>query len=173
MHWIGTSSLAQSRYYCAVIGLFSALALIPISAFAQMGASDVDPSDPGNGGRNSIQGNIFYPSGRRVDRRVRVTLSAVSRSEVTGMTDDNGSFTFRRLSGGSYTIVIDAGKDFEVVTEPVEINQSPSRRGSAGQTVTVQIQLRYRSATASPRGVIDATLADVPKQAVEFYEKGE
>lgn len=148
--------------------------LSAMSVRAQMGASEVDPSDPGTGGRNTIEGNIYYPSGRRLDKRVRVTLSAISRSDNTGMTDDSGSFTFRRLGGGSYTVTVDAGKEYEPVIERVDINQaSPSRRGSSGITYTVQIQLRYQKTAAQPPAVIDAALASVPKQAVDLYEQAE
>jgi len=165
---------ARRKYCFATLALLATLALAPVSARAQMGGMEIDPSDPGTGGRNAIQGNIFYPSGRRLDKRVRITLASVSRSDMSTMSDDNGSFAFRRLAGGTYTVTVDAGKEFEPMIERVDLIQPQSRRGSGlGQTVTVHIQLRYRSPARTKPEVVDATLAGVAKQAIELYEKAE
>src|SRR6266542_2865343 len=78
------------------------------AAFAQIGGIDSDPGDRGTGGVSMIQGNIFVPGGRRLDRRAKVKLrSAIGGAEQYQLSDDSGSFTFRRLSGGSYTLTVD------------------------------------------------------------------
>src|SRR5438128_8991967 len=72
-------------------------------ASAQIGGIDSDPSNPGTGGRNVIQGSIFYENGRRLDRRVKVRLRGLN-SDLFTLSDDSGSFSFRRLVGGNYTV---------------------------------------------------------------------
>lgn len=128
-----------------------------------------DQDDFGNGGRNMIQGRIFLPSGRQPERRFRIRLSSV-RGEASTTTDDSGSFTFRRLMGGTYRVTVDTGKEFESVTESVDIFDM-GRRG-AGQTVILQIKLEAKRVEPTrPAGVIDASLAGIPEEARSLYER--
>jgi tetratricopeptide (TPR) repeat protein len=147
--------------------------LSPGSARAQMGGIDGDPSDPGTGGKSTILGNVYYPNGRRVDRRMRVLLKTFRGGDMATMTDDNGAFAFRRLAGGSYTVVLEAGKEFEPAQEKVDIIASSQRRGiSPAQNVTVQIQLHYRTSDSEKKPeVLDPALAEVPKDARDLYLK--
>src|SRR2546430_13144427 len=48
----------------------------------------------------SIVGNVYLPSGQRVDRPIRVRLFTSTRGDTTTMTSDNGAFSFRRLATG-------------------------------------------------------------------------
>jgi Tfp pilus assembly protein PilF len=145
---------------------------LALTAHAQTDTSlDADPGDPGTG-TNTIQGRIFLPSGRQLGRRVRVRLSG-ARGESSVMTDDNGSFTFRRLAGGTYRLTVEAGKEFEPAGETLDILDPPSRsrleRG--GQTISVQIQLQPRDSSTAQAGVVNAALAAIPQPARELYEK--
>src|SRR5215216_1204177 len=84
--------------------------------------------DAGNGGRNSLQGDLILPNGQRLDHPVMVRLST-PRGEITTTSNGNGSFVFRQLTAGRYTVVIEAGDDFAPATEVVDIAESGS--GSA------------------------------------------
>ncbi|HEV2763234.1 MAG TPA: tetratricopeptide repeat protein [Pyrinomonadaceae bacterium] len=131
-------------------------------------------SDTGMGGRHTIEGRIFLPSGRRVERRMRVRLSS-SKGESHMMSDDNGAFTFRRLDAGSYRVTVEADREFEAATESVDIFDMAGgvRRSVTGQIVNVQLHLQPRT-DARPEarpGVVHAALAAVPKEARELYEK--
>lgn len=150
----------------------SLLALIPSATVrAQMGGVDPDPGDRGTGGRNTIQGRVFFPSGRTVDHRLKVTLTSVGAGrDFFIYTDDSGAFTFRRLAGGTYTIVVDAGKEYLPARETVPIVEA-LRRGSSGETYTVQIQLQLKVDKSNKAAVVVATLASVPKPARSEYEK--
>ena len=89
------------------------------------------------------------------------------------MTDDNGSFTMLRLTDGTYNFTVDAGAEYETATEVVQLVDSGSRnnpRNTGGQTVFVQINLRFKSASARP-GLVNAALANVPKPARDLYEQ--
>ncbi|MDQ3256271.1 MAG: tetratricopeptide repeat protein [Acidobacteriota bacterium] len=148
--------------------------LLALETYAQAnGGVGSDPGDPGLGGRNEIQGRLFLPSGRHLDRRLRVRLSSVRGGESSTMTDDNGAFTFRRLVGGTYRLSVDTGKDFETASETVDIIESAprARRDQPGQVVTVQIQLRVRQSQPNPPAVVNAALLSIPQPARELYDK--
>lgn len=141
------------------------------SASAQRGSIVPDSGDPGTGGRFVIQGTLYNPAGQRVDRPIRVRLYTPTRGDVTTMTDDNGNFSFRRLSAGNYSIVIDTEKDYEPVNEQINIVQAMRSVSSLEDIVPVQIRLRAKGSTSAKPGVISAEFANVPKPALEFYNK--
>ena len=143
-------------------------------ALAQSGGG-VDQT--GTGGRHTIQGRIYFPSGRRTDTRVQVKLETFNSGELSVFSDPNGSFVFNGLEPGSYTVVIDAGVDYEVARERVYIDTdgSNSRRGVVLPPVsrihTVQISLQLKNEGAAKAAVINAALAAVPDNARELYRK--
>ena len=149
--------------------------LVVLTAQAQTdGGLGSDPGDFGNGGRNTIQGRIYLPSGRRPERRMRVRLSTV-RNESSTMTDDTGSFSFRRLGGGTYRITVEGGREYEPAGETVDIFDAPpgSPAAGPGQTLTVQIRLEPKAAESggAEASAVNAALAAVPRKARELYEK--
>lgn len=137
----------------------------------------------GTGGKHTIQGRIYFPSGQRVDTQtIKVKLENPSFSTLTVFTDRNGAFSFKNLTGGSYTIVAEVGDDYEAARETVYIDDMSARSGSTGitlnsapRTFTVAIHLRPKlnrtEAQPGVPGVIDATLASVPEEARQLYEK--
>jgi Tfp pilus assembly protein PilF len=129
-----------------------------------------DTADMGTGGRYVIQGTLLFPSGQRVDRPMKVRLYTATRGEVMTMTDTNGRFLFRRLSPGSYTILIDGDKDYENVNEQTNIIQV---RGagtiSTEEIIPVQIRLKDKTGESIKPEVVHADLANVPKPALELY----
>jgi Tfp pilus assembly protein PilF len=126
--------------------------------------------DAGNGGRNSLQGDLILPNGQRLDHPVMVRLST-PRGEITTTSNGNGSFVFRQLTAGRYTVMIDAGEEFAVATEVVDIAESGSGGAMSriGQVYTVQVHLRLRSNQPITKGVISAN--DPPKAAIDLYNK--
>lgn len=120
------------------------------------------------GGNNYIAGTVFYPDGSRVNTRLPIRLHSQTKGEIIASTDDSGRFVFSRLSNGTYTVSFAGDREFENVSQDVEIELP---RSSLGQTFTMMIRLRYRNDTAAKPGVIDAENADVPKKALEAYYK--
>jgi Flp pilus assembly protein TadD len=150
--------------------------LLALSSFCLLGPVSAqmvrtDSGDAGTGGTHTIVGSVYSPSGQRVDKLIRVRLNTMTRGDMTTMTDDKGEFTFRRLVPGSYTIVIDGEKEFEPVSQQVDIIQPNRGPGSSGQTYMVQLRLRLRGVSAVKPGVLSADFANVPARAVAFYEK--
>ena len=128
--------------------------LISVTSLAQADTSV--KLDSGTGGRNTLQGDVYLPSGQRLDRPVLVKLNTV-RGEITTTSNGNGSFTFRQLGGGRYTVRIEEVEGYAPVSEVVEINESGfgGSMSRLGQTYTVQIHLRLReraSRAAAPVG---------------------
>ena len=164
-------TLAVSR--CTI--LLAVFALTCVAARAQGGAVD----NSGTGGRHSIQGRIIYSSGKRAETRIKVKLESPTYGDLSVLSDANGSFSFRSLNPGHYTVVIDGGEEFRTVREPVLIESSDvrTRSGTVGVPIsrpfTLQIYMQPKTLSAAqPRpGVINAALAGIPKPALELYDK--
>jgi len=161
------------RYYL----LATVLLLSPIVVLAQSGGG-VDTT--GTGGRHSITGRLIFPSGQRVDSRLKIRLESPGVGDLTVLSDVNGNFTFQSLRPGNYTVTVEGGDNFETARENIFIEPSPgmTRRGpmsmpSVSRPFNVQIYLRPKNEAATNKpGVLNAALATVPKPAVAFYEKG-
>src|SRR2546425_10519810 len=63
----------------------------------QMGGIDPDPGDKGTGGRSTIQGRIFFPSGRTGGHPLKNTLTPLAHFEKIAYPGDTGAFLFRWL----------------------------------------------------------------------------
>lgn len=155
--------------------LFGVL-LLPVAGLAQGNGR----ASTGTGGIHSIQGYIFFPSGRKADGTIVVKLQSYSAGEITVIPDSSGSFQFTQLAPGNYTVVVQAGEDYEVARENVYFDSDVNVTRSAGgrvpqspqrQTVMVHLQLKAGAAHTNP-GVLDAALAQVPEKARKLYERG-
>jgi tetratricopeptide (TPR) repeat protein len=133
----------------------------------------------GTGGSHVIKGYVFFPSGRKADGSIEVKLQTLNSGEITVMADTNGSFTFSNLASGNYTIIVNAGPDYEIARDSVLIERDLSPPGSVGAgsgttrrySVMINLQPKIESGRAKA-SVINAALADVPDEARRLYEKG-
>lgn len=135
--------------------------------------AQVEPTvklDAGNGGRNTLQGDVITPNGQRLDHPVLVRLST-PRGEITTTSNGNGSFVFRALIGGRYTVIIEAGEGYAPATEVVDVPDSGSGGALSrmGETYTVQVHLRPSSGAPVIKGIVSAN--DPPKAALDLYNK--
>ncbi|MCU1268044.1 MAG: repeat-containing protein [Acidobacteria bacterium] len=146
------------------------LTFLPTLSRAQNSGLDPDIGNPGLGGRNTIQGRIYYPSGKPLDRRLRVRVNSVRGGPTTVTSDDNGAFTIYRLTDGNYDLTVDVGGDYQPTSESVQIIGS-GLRGSPGQIAYVQITLKLKEAATKPPGVLNAAFAGVPKPALDSYQQ--
>ena len=157
-----------ARLVVAVLLLFVSL----LTTQAQVGGTD----SIGTGGRNTIQGRIYFPSGRSADLRAKVRLETTNTGGLSVLADMDGVFRFTNLSGGSYTIVIEGGDEYETARESVYIEGNSSLgRGMRisvpprNVTVPIYLQLKRLGKTSTRPGVINAALAGVPKAAADLY----
>lgn len=165
---------SKARDLIPVLSALLLLILVASIAAAQSGGG-VDQT--GTGGRHTIQGRIYYPSGRRSDSRLRVKLTNYNSGDLSVFSDPNGSFVFRGLEAGSYTVIVDAGEDYETAREVVYIDTDGSnpRRGlvlpPVSRIYTVQISLQLKHGVSAKTGLVSAVLAAVPEAARDLYLK--
>ena len=151
------------------------LLAFPLLALAQgSGRSSV-----GTGGNHIIQGYIFFPSGRRAEGQIQVKLQSYMAGEISVIVDSSGSFTFSNLAPGNYTVVINAGEDYEIARENVfidtDMNTStggvPTANASRRYSVMIHLQPKLDAGHTKP-AVLNASLAAVPENARKLYQKG-
>ena len=141
-------------------------ALIVSSALvakAQAPGSSRNGGLPSGEGNIMLQGRIYFPSGQSASgRTIRVSLQSASAfgGGNTAVPDQDGVFVINGLVPGDYTVVVDAGKEFETAREPVGIYSGTSK------VVQVTIQLKPKISSSNP------LFAGVPPNALKFYEKG-
>jgi len=148
--------------------LILTIALI-VSSAAHVKAQ-VMPGSSRNGGLPSgegnimLQGRIHFPSGQSATgRTIKVSLESINSfgGGNTAVPDQDGVFRFNGLVPGDYTVVVDAGPEFEKAREPVGIYA-----GTSGRVVQVTIQLTPRIDASNP------LFAGVPSNALNLYQKG-
>jgi tetratricopeptide (TPR) repeat protein len=148
---------------CIPLIALSLAASVTAQVFLPPGATDT-----GLGGGNAITGMILVSSGQRLQRRVAVRLQTMTKGDRIAMTDDNGTFAFRGLPNGQYTIVIDKEKEYEPYQAAVDIRQFP---GSPAQMYNLSIRLESKKEESAKPGILNADLANVPPRAVALYKK--
>lgn len=112
-----------------------------------------------SGGSNTVQGHLYFPEGDPGGKRLRITIESNDDTSKTTQSDGDGTFLFNSLKSGSYTIVVDGGKEYDNARETIFFEGS--RRN-----VVVPITMKVKGATA-------AAFAGVPKSAVDLYKKGQ
>jgi tetratricopeptide (TPR) repeat protein len=159
-----TKSAIRLRYLQLAL-----VAFLVISAESAVCAQGVAPGSSrglaSGDGNNTIQGRVLLPSGQSVSNTaVKISLESVSNfGSMSTAVDNDGTFRFRGLQAGSYTVVIDAGSQYEKARETVNIDREASPGGRIAQ---VAIQLHFRVDAANP------AFAGVPQNALNFYQKG-
>lgn len=164
------STASHPRAMNSTRSVFLFLLLLPpfMVAHAQGVGAGRELSD--TGGNHIITGRIFFPTQPANDIRIRVRLESTSAPSLSTSTNADGVFRFSGLNSGYYTIIIDAGEQYEVFREQIiiELGMTYSPR-----TVQVPVYLRPKGSGPGPQpGVVSAALAGMPKTAVEHYEKG-
>ena len=154
--------------------LLALLVCLPQAAALAQSGGGIDTT--GTGGDHVIQGRVFLPSGRISDARISVLLESTHSRTLSVLTDPNGAFRFTSLIAGSYTVVVEGTEQYEPARESVYIEQATGRTvREAPRVATVYVNLRPKrsanSGESRPPGVVDASLANVPKPAADLYLK--
>ncbi|MEO6393440.1 MAG: tetratricopeptide repeat protein, partial [Pyrinomonadaceae bacterium] len=172
-HAIVPSVANPNRWLFSFLVFAGSIALMTLTLAAQSGTDST-----GTGGKHSIQGRIFYPSGPRIDTRTQVRLEGTNTGGLSVMCDSNGSFRFSSLAPGSYTVVVDGGDNYENARDTVYIDSDIRPPPGViiptyGRSYTVNIELRYkRSVVAAGKvGVVDASLAAAPDNARKLFDQ--
>ena len=111
----------------------------------------------GSGGNRSIQGRIFTPTGKLPESGIKIILDTPQSGTRTAVADADGAFIFNNLAGGTYQVTIDAGKQYEIVRESINLENT------AVYQMPVYLRLKPENNPA---------FAGVPKPAIDLYNKG-
>ena len=167
----GNTSLRVRSHQCLFILL--GLLLLPLGVKAQGSGR----SSTGTGGIHVIQGYVFFPSGRRAEGTIIVKLQTYNAGELQVIPDSSGAFTFSALAPGNYTVVVNAGDDYEISREGVYIDsdinlsRTSARVPSTTRRYTVMVHLQPRYNGSSKAAVLDAALASIPEKPRKLYQK--
>lgn len=135
----------------------------------------------GNGGRHTIQGRVYTESGRRSETdNIKVRLVNYASGDLTTYADANGSFSFKNLTAGSYTVVVEDNEGFQDFRENVLIDDigssvfgGPTTLRPPTRIMNVQVFLKpIAGEGTTPAKVISAKWAHVSKDAVQHLQKG-
>lgn len=132
-----------------------------LTALGQGGVGSTRGLPSSSGGIHIIQGRVHFPAEPKGGRRVRVRLTSTDLVDQVAVTNEDGSFIFNRLPAGHYRLIVDAGSEFDVANEPVNIDREAS---PGGRNMNVAINLKLRGSAAA--------FGKIPKEARDFYSKG-
>jgi len=164
-----TSPRIRAGFYFACV--FSLTLTFSVAAVGQSRRGvDMDANNVGNGGVATITGHIYYPGGRPFDQRVAVRLQSINGEQIA-FSNENGAFTFARLSAGTYSLQLDAGKEYETARETVEVRGPRRNAIGSGEIVPVYINLKLKVTTVERAGTVDANLAGIPDAALKLYKE--
>lgn len=157
-HLINTTSSTVSMRLT-----YSIMLVLSVSVLAYAQGVGSSRGLPGGSGSNMIQGRVYFPAGEQsTGKAIRLRLESTNTTAgQSAVTDQDGVFRFNGLGPGDYTVVVEGGKDYENVREPVSIYM-----GSSGRIVQVAVQLRPKIDAANP------AFAGVPRAALDLYQKG-
>ena len=167
----------SSLRVCSNRSLFILLAMLLVCP--SVNAQGSGKSSTGTGGNHLIHGYVFFPSGRRAEGTIVVRLESLQYGELQVIPDSSGAFSFASLAPGSYTVVVNAGDEYEVTREGVYIDTDPNLgrtgvrlpRTTRRYTVMVHLKEKPKAGVGKP-GVLNAALASVPEKARKLYERG-
>lgn len=157
--------------FCSPLILCIAITVIAIFTASLYGQGAVNST--GTGGKHTIQGTVFLPDGRRPDTPINVQLQSTTFTPLSIYSDKNGNFAFKSLSPGSYTIVVEPGEDFNITRENITIDPDviSTRTTASAKVITIPVYLQFKPGRRLINQVINAKLANIPKNALEHYEK--
>jgi Tfp pilus assembly protein PilF len=173
MRSLPAQSFSRHRLYQRLPFLILVCCIFSVSVRSQGSGRE----STGTGGSHVISGKIFFPSGRRAEGTIQVKLESFNAGNISTIADSSGSFIFTSLSPGNYTVVINAGPDYEISRETVTIDSdlNLSRMGipinTGSRRYTVMVTLQAKPANHAKASVVNAALAEVPSEARTLYEK--
>ena len=157
-----TGTLTRRLFFMGAILAWSAAL-----ALGQIAGGVTDTTNTRMGGNNYIVGTVYSPEGLPIRTKMRIKLASMEWGDILAMTDDRGQFVFSNVANGTYQIVIDREKEYEPVSQEVQVvrNRAPSP-----ETYFVTIRLRAVEEKHPKAGVINAANAGVPKAAMDHYQ---
>src|SRR5215204_6342081 len=145
---------ASPRAVLLFSALFFALPVISLIAQSRTNSS-------GTGGIHEIRGKVYLPSGQTLDSPVEIELQSISNfATLKVQTDREGSYSFRNLAPGNYTVIVKGTDQFEEIREYATIDTDA--QGRSGRVIpvpkvqTVPMYLQFRRGVTLRNEVINA-----------------
>src|ERR1043165_5369366 len=115
--------MSTSTNHFFVKSFISACALLlAVAGVSNAQALGSNRGPVGGEGSNTIEGKVFFPSNEQKGKAVKLHLETnLAISNQSAVTDQDGAFRFNGLPPGSYTVVVEGGKEYENSREPVTI----------------------------------------------------
>jgi tetratricopeptide (TPR) repeat protein len=153
----------MSRIYIGrvVLFLFAACLLFPPPAIAMNLGGGLPISN-----NFTISGNVYYGDGNQAAAHVMVQLqNSEGETRLQEETTDSGGFAFQRLSGGTYTLLVDV-QGYQHVAASVDLSYMPEK----------SVVIRLRSLSGEKEMVaatsVSAHELSMPKKARELMSAG-
>lgn len=137
--------------------------------------ADGQGRSPVGSGFHKIQGRVRFPSNSPAVA-ARVRLENTNSTTIMSITDSEGMFYFSGLDAGQYTVIVEAGDDYEIFREVVQIDPPVTTSRNiyvppSPRTFNVLAELRPKATVKNKPGVINASLAATPKTALKEFKK--
>lgn len=159
----------RSFYFLLLSGFF-AIAVFAFSSPSSVQAQGYgDRTGNGGGNRNnSIQGRVNFPSNQPATS-LKIRLESPSSATLTTVSNSQGAFYFGNLTPGQYTIIVEASEEYEPLRESLTIENEVII--GISRSHNVMLELREKHVPKQKTGVVNASLAKVPKPALEQFSK--
>jgi hypothetical protein len=83
----------------------------------------------GTGGRQTIQGKLYFSGDKPAKPNFRVRLESTNSTTLVTITDGDGNFSFNGLGAGPYTITVEGNNEYESAVERLEIDRGEQHEG--------------------------------------------
>lgn len=157
------TTIANSKAFRASAFIYPAILILAVALTANAQGVGSSRGLSTGDGNHTIQGRIYFPAGQQVNSKVvKVSLESTNATgPTTTMSDEDGTFRFTSLRAGSYSVVVDAGKQYDAPRETVNIDPV-----AGAPVIQVNILLRPKIDASNP------SFAGVPQNALDSYQKG-
>ena len=149
-------------------GLF---ALIGIALL--LGGSSIAANTFRQGGGFAIFGRVRLPDGRPATARMKVFIEAANGLRRDTLSDDQGNYEFRGMSGGRYRVYATNPDAPEQYCDPIEADTTRSYSNRLQVDINLKLPLHKEKKDVNP-GIVSAAEAaqNIPKPALKAYEQG-
>jgi tetratricopeptide (TPR) repeat protein len=125
------------------------------------------------GGGFTIFGRVNLPDGSPARTRVKVFIEATNGLRRDTLSDDQGNYEFRGMSGGRYRVYATNPNAPEQYCDPIEADTNRAYSNRVQVDIHLRLPLHKDKKDANP-GIVSAAEAaqNIPKQALKAYEQG-
>jgi len=120
-----------------------------------------------------IFGRVNLPNGRPATTRMNIFIEGMNGLRQDILSDDQGKYEFRGISGGRYYVHATNPNAPEQYCDPVEADTTRAFSGRLQVDINLKLPLHKEKKDVNP-GIVSASEAaqNIPKPALKAYEQG-